>query len=78
MQTLFNLQVEVESQWVEIFSEGSFLFIYEFSPENIHIITYLKQENYKKKLVKTKAMKSSPLLRQLCGSEFWGFSLLKI
>ena len=55
MQTLFNLQVEVESQWIEIFYAGSFLFIYEteFSPENIHIITYLKQENYKKNLVKT-------------------------
>ena len=25
-----------------------------------------------------KAMKSSPLLGQFCGSEFWGFSLLKI
>ena len=39
MQTLFNLQVEVESQWVEIFSEGSFLFIYKFLPEKIHMIT---------------------------------------
>ena len=27
---------------------------------------------------KGKAMKSSPLLRPFCGSEFWGFSLLKI
>jgi hypothetical protein len=26
----------------------------------------------------TKAMKSSPLLGPFCGSEFWGFSLLKI
>jgi len=26
----------------------------------------------------TKAMKSSPLLELFCGSEFWGFSLLKI
>jgi hypothetical protein len=26
----------------------------------------------------SKAMKSSPLLGQFCGSEFWGFSLLKI
>ena len=25
-----------------------------------------------------KAMKSSPLLGPFCGSEFWGFSLLKI
>ena len=25
-----------------------------------------------------KAMKLSPLLRPFCGSEFWGFSLLKI
>ena len=25
-----------------------------------------------------KAMKSSPLLGRFCGSEFWGFSLLKI
>ena len=25
-----------------------------------------------------KAMKSSPLLGTFCGSEFWGFSLLKI
>ena len=25
-----------------------------------------------------KAMKSSPLLRPFCGSEFWGLSLLKI
>ena len=62
MQTVFNLQVEVESQWVEIFSEGSFLFIYEFSPENIHIITYLKQENYKKKIGKNQSyeIKSPP------------------
>ena len=29
-------------------------------------------------LVRTKAMKSSPLLGPFCGSEFWGFSLLKI
>ena len=29
-------------------------------------------------LVKGKAMKSSPLLGPFCGSEFWGFSLLKI
>ena len=27
---------------------------------------------------KSKAMKSSPLLRPFCGSEFWGFCLLKI
>ena len=27
---------------------------------------------------KLKAMKSSPLLGPFCGSEFWGFSLLKI
>ena len=28
--------------------------------------------------MKTKAMKLSPLLGPFCGSEFWGFSLLKI
>jgi hypothetical protein len=28
-------------------------------------------------LLGTKAMKSSPLLGPFCGSEFWGFSLLK-
>ena len=32
----------------------------------------------KKALVLYKAMKSSPLLGPFCGSEFWGFSLLKI
>ena len=29
-------------------------------------------------IVSTKAMISSPLLGPFCGSEFWGFSLLKI
>ena len=28
--------------------------------------------------LQSKAMKSSPLLGPFCGSEFWGFSLLKI
>ena len=29
-------------------------------------------------VIEAKAMKSSPLLGPFCGSEFWGFSLLKI
>jgi hypothetical protein len=31
-----------------------------------------------RKAIIFKAMKSSPLLGPFCGSEFWGFSLLKI
>ena len=31
-----------------------------------------------KDVAQPKAMKSSPLLEPFCGSEFWGFSLLKI
>jgi hypothetical protein len=32
----------------------------------------------KSKVLGGKAKKSSPLLGPFCGSEFWGFSLLKI
>ena len=34
--------------------------------------------NYEIVAISNKAMKSSPLLGPFCGSEFWGFSLLKI
>ena len=36
------------------------------------------KQNNKFGVLKIKAMKSSPLLGPFCGSEFWGFSLLKI
>ena len=35
-------------------------------------------QNIQDRFGKVKAMKSSPLLGPFCGSEFWGFSLLKI